>query len=153
MVYYHVGEGHQENMARALQRFPEITFIVHGDGVRPYIHGLMDDYPNIYFTFNDIFDEHSPLFRFGDKEEFMSAMRGDWDRLLENAVDLYKPMIEAHPDRYMWGTDRADIAWNYDEDIGQLLAEFGRAFIGMLDSEVQEQVAYKNAELLLANNN
>ena len=83
----------------------------------------------------------------------MSAMRGDWDRLLENAVDLYKPMIEAHPDRYMWGTDRSDIAWNYDEDIGQLLAEFGRAFIGMLDSEVQEQVAYKNAELLLANNN
>ena len=83
----------------------------------------------------------------------MSAMGGDWDRLLENAVDLYKPIIEAHPDRYMWGTDRADIAWNYDEDIGQLLAEFGRAFIGMLDSEVQEQVAYKNAELLLANNN
>ena len=83
----------------------------------------------------------------------MSAMRGDWDRLLENAVDLYKPIIEAHPDRYMWGTDRADIAWNYDEDIGQLLAEFGHAFIGMLDSEVQEQVAYKNAELLLANNN
>ena len=148
-VYYHTGEGHQENMARALERFPDITFIVHADFVRPHIDGLMDDYPNIYFTFNDIFEEIIPQFRFGDKEDFISAMRADWDQLLENAVDMYRPMIEDHPDRYMWGTDRADIAWNYDEDIGQLLAEFGRAFIGRFDPEIQEMIAYKNAEELI----
>ena len=152
-VYYHVGEGHQENMARALERFPEITFIVHGDNVRPRIDDLMDRYPNIYFTFNDIFEEHTPLFRFGDKEEFMSVMQRDWEQLLDNAVELYKTSIEAHPDRYMWGTDRADIAWNYDEDVGRLLAEYGRAFIGRLNPEVQENVAYRNAELLIATKN
>ena len=152
-VYYHVGEGHQENMARALERFPEITFIVHGDSVRPHIDDLMDRYPNIYFTFNDIFEEHTPLFRFGNKEEFMSVMQRDWDRLLDNAVALYKTSIEAHPDRYMWGTDRTDIAWNYHEDVGRLLAEYGRAFIGKLNPEIQENVAYRNAELLIATKN
>ena len=150
LVYFHPGEGHHENLGRALQRFPDITFIVHGDFVRPHIDGLMNKYPNLYFTFNDIFEEHTPLFRFGDKEIFISAMRRDWDWLLENAVELYKPLIEAHPDRYMWGTDRVDIAWNYDEDVGILLAEFGRAFIGKLDPAVQEKVGYKNAERLLA---
>ena len=50
--------------------------------------------------------------------------------MLRQALELYKPMIEAHPDRFMWGTDRVDIAWNYDEDVGKLLADYGRAFIG-----------------------
>ena len=61
---------------------------------------------------------------------FISAMQRDWDWVIEDAVERFKPLIEAYPDRYMWGTDRVDIAWNYDEDVGQLLAEYGRAFIG-----------------------
>jgi len=151
-VYFHVGEGHHENLGRALQRFPDITFIVHGDGIRPFIDGMMDQYPNLYFTFNNIFEEHTPLFRFGEKAVFISALKDDWDRLLEAAVEDFGPLIESHPDRYMWGTDRGDIVWNYDEDIGQLIAEYGRAFIGKFDPEVQEKIAYKNAELLVANN-
>ena len=152
-VYFHTGVGHRENMARVLESFPDITFIVHGDFIRPDIDGLMDEYPNIYFTFKDIFDELTPKFRFGDKEDFVAAMRADWDVMLEQADDMYREMIEDHPDRYMWGTDRVDIAWNYDEDIGQLLAEFGRAFIGRFDPEIQEMLAYKNAETILASYN
>lgn len=152
-VYFHTGVGHHENMARALERFPDITFIVHGDFVRPHIDDLMDRYPNIYFTFNDIFDEVIPLFRFGNKEDFISAMEREWDSMLEQALELYRPMIEAHPDRYMWGTDRADIAWNYDEDLGKLLADYGRAFISNFDPDIQEKIAYKNAERLIAEGN
>ena len=48
----------------------------------------------------------------------------------------------------MWGTDRGDIVWGYEEEVGQLLAEFGRALIGRLDPAVQDRVAYKNAEFL-----
>jgi len=142
--------GHRENMAQALERFPEVTFIVHGDFVRPHIDGLMNRYPNIYFTFNDIFDEIIPQFRFGAKGDFISAMERDWDSLMERAVEMYRPLIEAHPDRYMWGTDRGDIVWNYDEDLGQILAKFGRAFIGRFDPEIQDGLAYKNAEDLMA---
>ena len=152
VVYYHNGEGHHENLARTLERFPDVTFITHGDFVRPHIDDLLDRYPNLYFTFNDIFDEHIPLFRFGDKQEFISSVERDWDMMLDIATEMYKDSIEAHPDRYMWGTDRADITWNYDEDIGQFLAKYARAFIGQFDPEIQEKIAYKNAELLVANN-
>lgn len=133
-------------MHRALQRFPEVTFIVHGDFVRPHIGDLMKDNPNVYFTFNDIFDEHIPKFRFGQKANFVSAMREDWDELLETADEMYRPLIEAHPNRFMWGTDRGDILWQYDEDIGQLLVEFGRAFIGRFDPEIQQLIGHLNAE-------
>jgi hypothetical protein len=152
VVYFHNGEGHHENLGRALERFPDITFITHGDFVRPHIDDLIGRYPNLYFTYNDIFDEHIPLFRFGDKQEFISNMERDWDMMLDAAFEMYGAGIEAHPDRYMWGTDRADIAWNYDEDIGILLAKYARAFIGRFDPEIQEKIAYKNAELLIANN-
>ena len=81
-----------------------------------------------------------------------AAMERDWDSMLDWAYDLYRPMIEAHPDRHMWGTDRVDIAWNYDTDLGKLLADFGRAFIGRFDAEIQEDLAYKNAERLIPGN-
>ena len=148
-VWFHVGEGHEENMARALQRFPEVNFLVHGDGVRPYIDGLMDDYPNIYFTFNNIFENSVPVFRFGEKEAFLSEMRQDWDVLLDAALAEFRPLIEDHPDRYMWGTDRGDIVWGYDEDVGQLLTEYARAFIGSFDESIQDDIAYRNAERLI----
>ena len=111
----------------------------------------MDRYPNIYFTFNDIFEEIIPQFRFGAKQDFISLMSEDWHTLLDQAVDLYRPMIEAHPDRFMWGTDRGDIVWHYDEDLGRLIADYGRAFIGRFDLEIREMIAYKNAELIIAN--
>lgn len=38
------------------------------------------------------------------------------------------------------------------EDVGRVLAEYGRAFIGNFDPEIQEKIAYKNAETLIANN-
>jgi hypothetical protein len=152
VVYFHNGVGHHENLGRALEGFPDITFITHGDFVRPYIDDLIGRYPNLHFTYNDIFDKHASLFRFGDKQEFISNVERDWDMMLDTAFEMYGAGIEAHPDRYMWGTDRADIAWNYDEDIGILLAKYGRAFIGRFDPEIQEKIAYKNAELLIANN-
>ena len=149
VVYFHTGVGHQENIARALERFPEVDFIIHGDFVRPHVDDLMDRYPNVYFTYNDIFDEIALQFRFGSKEDFMDAMRDDWDSLLDQAYEMYQPLIEAHPDRYMWGTDRGDIVWNYDPDVGKMLADYGRAFIGRFDPETQALIAYQNAERLI----
>lgn len=136
-------------MARALARFPDVTFIVHGDGVRPFIDGLMDDYPNIYFTFNNIFQNMVPVFRFGTKADFISGMTEDWDGLPEAALEEFRPLIEDHPDRYVWGTDRGDIVWGYDEEVGQLLTEYARAFIGNFDPETQDLIAYNNAERLI----
>ena len=150
LVYFHPGVGHEENLERALQRFPEVTFIIHADFVRPHVQGIMDRNPNVYYTYNDIFGDLIETFRFGEKQTFISDMRADWDRLLDEAISMYRPMIEAHPTRFMWGTDRGDIVWGYDEEVGQILAEFARAFIGRFDPAIQADLAYKNAERLIA---
>ena len=153
LVYFHPGMGHEDNLERALQQFSDVTFIIHADFVRPHVKGIMDRNPNVYYTYNDIFGISGSVmdgFRFGEKEDFISDMRSNWDQLLDDAVNLYRPMIEAHPDRFMWGTDRGDIVWGYDEEVGQLLAEFGRAFIGKFDPAIQADLGHKNAERLIA---
>ncbi|MBT3941339.1 MAG: amidohydrolase family protein [Chloroflexi bacterium] len=149
VVYFHTGEGDHEAMDRALKMFPDLTFVVHADFVRPHIGDLMADNPNIYFTFNDIFEAIIPKFRFGDKQDFIDAMEQEWEQLIDQGLDHYEDLINTYPDRFMWGTDRADIVWNYDVDIGQLLVRFGRDFIGRLDPAVQDKVGHLNAEGLL----
>ena len=76
-------------------------------------------------------------------------MSNDWDRLLDEAYALYGPSIDAHPDRYMWGTSRGDIVWGYDEEVGQLLTEYARAFISNFEPDIQDLIAYQNAERLI----
>jgi len=48
----------------------------------------------------------------------------------------------------MWGTDRW-YRWQFDYEVGGILEEFGRSFIGELEPQVQEKFAYKNAEKIL----
>ncbi len=150
LVYFHPGMGHEENLERALHQFSDVTFIIHADFVRPHVKGIMDRNPNVYYAYNDIFGDLIETFRFSEKATFLSDMRAEWDRLLDEADTLYREMIEAHPDRFMWGTDRGDIVWDYDEEVGQILAEFGRAFIGRCDPNIQADLGYKNAERLIA---
>jgi len=58
-------------------------------------------------------------------------------------------VIEKYPDQVMWGMDRGH-TWHFDEEVGGLLVEYSRVFIGGLDPELQEKYAYKNAEQLLS---
>ena len=79
-VYFHTGTDHQENMEVALQRFPIVTFMIHGKFVRPNVQGMVDRNPKVYFTFNDIFGISGDVpetFRFGEKAAFLSDMRSE----------------------------------------------------------------------------
>ena len=83
------------------------------------------------------------------KEEFLDYMKNNFDAALADEVQIWKTRIEKHPDKILWGTDR----WytqHFDAEVGAMVEEFGRSFIGQLDPSVQEKYAYKNAERLLA---
>ena len=82
------------------------------------------------------------------KEEFVSEFTSYYDKILDSNVKKWEVLIEKYPDRFLWGTDRA-YDWHFDEDIGRLLEEMSRSFIGQLDFSVQEKFAYKNAERLI----
>ncbi len=148
LVYLHPGRGHEDNLERVLADFPEIDFIVHGEQIEAGIEDLMDGYPNVFFTVNDLYGDQYLLNTRETKQSFLAAFE-DYKPLLEKDLETWKPVIERHPDRFMWGTDRGDAVWTFDREVGRQLVDYGRAFIGRLDVSVQEKFAYKNAESLL----
>ena len=78
-------------------------------------------------------------------EEFL-ALTDDFEPLLEGDLADWKEVIEAHPDRFMWGTDRGGaVVWSWDRRVGLRLVEYARAFIGQLDPDVQELFGFENA--------
>ena len=145
MVYLHPGWGHEDHLARVLAEHPEIAFVVHGEQIETEIGNLMTNYPNVYFTVNDLYGDQYLLNTRESKESFLAALE-DYEPLLEKDLANWKKLIEEHPDRFMWGTDRGDAIWTFDLEVGRKLVDYGRAFIGRLDPDVQERFAYKNAE-------
>ncbi len=149
VVMYHPADNQEKEIEEVIKQFPNVKFLVHGDGIEQDISSLMDKYPNIYYSADHLLEDLVDLFREGDKEEFISELEQNWDSLLKEDIRRWKDLIEDHPNRTMWGTDRSDIYWNYDEDIGLLLTKYARAFIAELDPEVQEKYAYENAEAFI----
>lgn len=148
LVYLHPGIGHEDNLERVLQQYPQISFIVHGEQIESVIGDLMSKYSNVYFTVNDLYGDQYLLRPDGSKSAFLAGLK-DYGPLLEKDVANWKQLIEAHPDQFIWGTDRGDAVWTFDRDVGRILADYGRNFIARLDPAVQRKFAYQNAQRLL----
>lgn len=148
LVYFHPGMDQADNLANVLADNPDINFLVHGEQIEGQISDLMDDYSNVYFTVNDLYGDQYLLREDGTKKQFMAGLE-DFEPLLEIDSANWKALIEAHPNQFMWGTDRGDAVWTYDMEVGEKLAEYGRAFIAELDPAVQEKFAYKNARRII----
>lgn len=143
-------DGHQKyNLKRAFENNPNVIFFIHGGESEHYVSELIE-YPNIYYSLDaNLFDN---FYKAKDKEEFVSEFRRNFYNILNRDVNKWKNIIEAHPDKFTWGMDRA-LAWHFDEEVVSLLEEFARAFIGKLSPGVQEKIAYKNAERMLERRN
>ena len=150
LLYLHPGEGHQDSLERVLEQHPDITFIVHGEETERNIGTLMGKYSNIYYTVNELHGREYLLRPQESKRRFLDTLR-DFEPLIEKDLATWQELIETFPDRFMWGTDRGNTAglWTYDADVGQLLVDYVRAFIGRLDPAVQGKFAYDNAQRIL----
>ena len=143
----------------ALDRRPGADFL---------IHGLVDDFDRtqIAEVLMDLFREHENLYFSVDanlmlgydlmnsetrnKEQFLGNLRSErtYYRVLASALAFWKPIIEAHPTRMMWGTDLYYV-WHYEPEVIHEIVRFGRDFIGGLTPEVQEMFGYRNALRML----
>lgn len=154
-VMLHPYEKHQTEIIELLKRYPTVKFLFHGGHDADWVTGFMGNHPNVYYSIDadmvGLYGSGGP--REGkkedlSKEEFVAYFRGHFDEVLKRALSEWKARIESNPDRFMWGTDRW-YDWHFDQDVGGLLEEFGRSFIGQLSPSVQENFAYKNAEKFL----
>ncbi len=159
IVYVHLGRGHQDNLERAADLYPNVTFIFHGDQLVVYgeegrqdlsgIDEILANHPNVYYGVDELYGDDFLLRPEVSKEQFLAHFEA-YEPLLDEDIATWKNFILRHPDQVMWGTDRgAQILWSMDEDVGFRLTDYARAFIGRLPESVQERFAYRNAQGLL----
>lgn len=156
IVMVHPEDNLRDGVEEILKEFPNVTFFFHGGRDQEWLIELMPKYKNFYYSVDaDIVSLYG--YKGGQqfkgpqaKEEYLSYIRENFDSVLDEALTRWKGRIKANPDRFTWGTDRW-YAWHFDSEVGGVLEEFGRSFIGNLDPKVQENFAYKNAEKMLKN--
>ena len=152
IVMIHPDYGQQSAIEQILKVNPNVKFLFHGHEMEPWVIYILDKYQNAYYSVDtSLFGIPNELIAnlYGpEKEEFVSELTGNFNKILDTNLGKWKPRIEKYPDKFLWGTDRA-FAWHFDSEVGVLLEEMSRSFIGQLNPEVQEKFAYKNAERLL----
>lgn len=149
VVMVHPEQKDKAGFEKALSQNPDAIFIFHSWDHDDYVMDLMNKYPNVYYTL-DAAELYMEEGKYETSETgFIDGFKNNFQKNLERAVEQWKPQIERHPDRYLWGTDRF-VAWHYSEEMGRNFEEFARAFISQLEPNLQQYVAYKNAERIIA---
>ena len=150
IIMMHPAPGQQQAVEDIAKSYPNVTFLFHGE---ESMVNLIDKYPNTYFTI-DAGETHiygfdaKHMHKKPTKDEWLDYFRKNFDVNLDKSVSKWKTTIEKYPDRFLWGTDRW-YSWHFDPEVGGLIEEFSRSFIGQLDPAVQEKFAYKNAERII----
>jgi len=154
VVMIHPDKGQEQAVENILKKYPSVKFYFHGDEIESAIIGLMDKYPNVYYSVDAVlsrlpFPPADALHISSSESDYVAKVTQNFNAILEGAVSSWKTKIEKHPDRFTWGTDRGGFNWHYGEEVSRLFEELSRSFIGRLDPSVQEKYAYKNAESLI----
>lgn len=145
IVMIHPNEWQREAMEIALDEAPAVTFLLHGHQSAPWIGELIESYDNVYYSYEPSVPQ---LFQTESVSEMQNWLEEDFDAMLEERLETWQDRIEAHPERFLWGSDRAE-PHHYEKEAGLLIEEFDRAFIGRLSSQAQTSFAYQNSHKLI----
>jgi len=153
VVMIHTRESDLDDLHEALRYNPKTKILLHGDeGNEKIIPPLIEEHDNIYYSIDaGLMYPYSIPVDGMTKEIFLENTHSNemYYRILASALHYWKPLIEAHSDRIMWGTD-ALYSWHFDEDVYSEVTRFARDFTGGLSPKVQEKFAYLNAERMLS---
>ncbi|MGQ0534571.1 MAG: hypothetical protein ACT4PT_00670 [Methanobacteriota archaeon] len=158
IVMMHPVESQRAAVETILREHPNVTFLFHGAEHLSWGPELFDrmltPHPNARYSIDTTLygmGERGPVLDSSrSPEDFAARLGAAWDSTLAADLARWKPLIEAHPDQFVWGTDRGGAAWHYRPEVSSILEEFSRTFIGRLDPSVQERFAFRNAEAMLA---
>ena len=159
ILMIHPELGDIEDVRRALMHNPETIFLLHGlvntferAPIAEQLETLFREHQNVYFSVDATLLAGYSLLddRIRTKEQFLANLHSKrmYYRLLASSLVFWKPIIEAHPTRMMWGSDLA-YWWHYEPDVIHEISQFGRDFTAGLNPEVREGFAYRNAVEML----
>lgn len=149
-----------EDVKTLAKDYPQITFIIQDvtpkdfdDSYDSFIN-LLNKTDNVYYTIDSkaiLYDgAQSPITKHEstDTAKSVSNFNTEFDSLyqsyLNDATLRYKPLVDAYPAKVLWGSNLGN-NYTYTPEVYNRIIKADRIFIGKMDSDKQEALAYKNA--------
>jgi len=145
-----------EKIARA---YPDTIFLIHMyredlDKSMPKLIKILEENDNLYFSMdaahilfvngNDIIYTYDSKDKELSINKFVSTFDSKEKAIINEAIIDYKPLVDAVPDKVMWGTEIGP-EYAFDPEVFDRAVKVSRFVIAGFDTEDQEAVGYKNA--------
>ena len=150
VLMLHPTEQQADGLGPMLEQYPEATLLLHGHellGTGDHLRALLREHDNLYWTYDTATMLGGLTVRAAGKSDFIDRFEADRDRYRRRVTQRLPPLLEAAPDRVMWGTDIvAD--WHVDPDVYSRLLAFSEDVRDALPTEHRDPFAYENAVTL-----
>jgi hypothetical protein len=148
-----------DDVEKIVEAYPDTTFLIHMyredlDDSKTKLIKILQEHDNLYFSMDAahiihvnnmdiIYDLDS-----GNKQKSISDFVSSYDNneksLINSAIAAYKPLVDAVPDKVMWGTEIGP-EYAFDPQVFDRAVKASRLVIAGFNPEHQELVGYKNA--------
>ncbi|MBS3121203.1 amidohydrolase family protein [Candidatus Woesearchaeota archaeon] len=148
-----------DDVEKIIEAYPGTTFLIHMyredlDQSRNKLIKIMREHDNLYFSVDAahiLFEDGNDIiytYDSSNKQSAISKFVSTYDRkeksLINDAIKAYKPLVDAMPDKVMWGTEIGP-AYAFDPQVFDRAIKISRFVIAGFEKENQEAVGYKNA--------
>ena len=93
---------------------------------------------------NDIIYTYDSENKESSIKRFISTVDSKEKNIIIDAITAYKPLVDAVPDKVMWGTEIGP-EYAFDPEVFDRAIKISRLVIAGFDEEDREAVGYKNA--------
>lgn len=148
-----------DDVEKMIEAYPDTTFLIHmyredlDDSMNQLIK-ILQEHDNLYYSIDaahivhvnnmDIIYDLDSNNKQKSINDFVSTYDSKEKALVNEAIKDYKPLVDAAPDKVMWGTEIGP-EYAFDSKVFDRAVKASRFVIAGFDKEDQEAVGYKNA--------
>jgi len=148
-----------DDVEKIIEAYPGTTFLIHMyredlDKSMTKLIKILKEHDNLYFSMDAahiLFVDGDDIIYAYDSKDKQSSIRkfiSTYDikekSLINNAIKAYKPLVDAVPDKVMWGTEIGP-EYAFDPKVFDRAVKASRFVIAGFDLKHQEAIGYKNA--------
>ena len=147
------------DVKKIIEAYPDTTFLIHmyrsdlANSMAKVIR-LLQTHDNLYFSIDaahilsvngdDIIYTYDSRDKKSSINKFVSTYDEKEKSIITNAIKAYKPLVDAAPDKTVWGTEIGP-EYAFDPKVFDRAIKVSRFVIAGFDEKHREAVAYKNA--------
>lgn len=147
ILMFHPTEKEANDLEKMLSQYPNTKVILHGfESLNTGRVGKwLRSYKNFHFTYDVATMLDGYLYRVQNATDFIAWYEANKKQYIASVRGRLLPLLEAAPDRVMWGTDVV-ASWHTESEVYSRLMEFSKELVDSLPLQYRDNYAHTNAQ-------